>query len=219
VLEVLRLALDRDLIQKLPRTTKQKGAQKDAPKVLSDEEIKALFKEPSGFFLRPLLMVCLHCGLRLDEGLHLQWSDVDLARSLLHVRVKKDWSPKNHQSRSIPMNARLVAYLKDRKERVEPKAAGLVCPRFKNVPWTPQQVTHHTRKLWQRAGIYERGKPTVHALRHTFATRYLQAGGNLADLQRLLGHSNVSVTSRYLWSNEAGQRAGVEALGFGLDEE
>jgi integrase len=159
VLEVLRLALDRDLIQKLPRTTKQKAVRKDAPKVLSDEEIRALFKERSGLFLHPLLMVGLNCGLRLDEALHLQWSDVDLERALLHVRVKKDWSPKNHQPRTIPMNARLVAYLKDRKEKFEAKQSDLVCPRFahKNVPWTPQQVTHHVRKLWKAAGMNHPG--------------------------------------------------------------
>jgi site-specific recombinase XerD len=61
-----------------------------------------------------------------------------------------------------------------------------------------------------RAGI-ER-KATCHVLRHTFATRFLEKGGDLATLRDILGHANLSTTSRYLHSNARKMQQMVEDL-------
>ncbi len=62
----------------------------------------------------------------------------------------------------------------------------------------------------QRAGIEQ--KVTPHVLRHTFATRSLEKGGDLATLRDILGHANVATTSRYLHSNAARMQGMVEEL-------
>jgi len=53
------------------------------------------------------------------------------------------------------------------------------------------------RELWDAAGV-TRDHGTSHRFRHTFATTLLRAGEDLATLRDLLGHSDISVTSRYL---------------------
>src|SRR5204862_194060 len=49
--------------------------------------------------------------------------------------------------------------------------------------------------LMRRAGVAAGG---AHALRHTFATSYVRGGGSVVRLQRILGHSSVTMTMRYV---------------------
>lgn len=55
-------------------------------------------------------------------------------------------------------------------------------------------------------------KVTPHTLRHTFASRFLQQGGNLAVLRDILGHKNIATTSRYVHSTAEQLLKSVENL-------
>jgi len=57
-------------------------------------------------------------------------------------------------------------------------------------------VQHIVRQIVKRSGLKKRISP--HTLRHTFAVHYLNAGGTLFHLQKLLGHQNLTTTLHYL---------------------
>ncbi len=70
-------------------------------------------------------------------------------------------------------------------------------------PLTGDGVRHALRRWCQRAGI---SPIHPHALRHAHAIHYLRAGGDLLDLQKQLGHHNLSTTQRYTKCLGAGRR-------------
>ena len=62
-------------------------------------------------------------------------------------------------------------------------------------PMVASSIKVMIQRLKRRAGVNSGGGP--HRLRHYFATRYLEAGGNLNSLRLLLGHSTLNMVLRY----------------------
>jgi integrase len=52
----------------------------------------------------------------------------------------------------------------------------------------------------------------IHDLRHTFASRLLELGFRETDINKLLGHSSLKMTAKYIHSSEASRREAVESL-------
>ena len=141
-------------------------------------------------------MVCIHTGLRREEARFLAWDDIDFGAGELCVTNKPpSFTIKDHEERAIPLNPKLHSYLLDRKEqRIDGEPWVCLNERFDQ--WS-LGVSHWFRELWDAAGI-KRDHGTCHRLRHSFATTLLRDGVDLATIRDLLGHSDLSVTSRYL---------------------
>ena len=152
--------------------------------------------------------VTINSGLRAAELTNLWWPDADFDRPTLAVTEKPDWKPKDYEEREIPLNRTAASALREHKFRRVVMGKYIFCR---------QDGQKYGRGLgllmcraFKLAGL---GSGGLHTLRHTFATRYLEAGGNLKDLQKLLGHSDLKTTQRYLHADDEQIKKTVERMG------
>lgn len=167
----------------------------------------------------PLIITAIYTGMRQGEILGLRWQDVDLDAGILHVRQQLQYlpsrgfffkEPKQNSKRDIPMPLPVNAVLRsvkkeqDRIKKVYEEAEqnskkkayhdnDLV---FCNPDGSPRDGTELTKQF--QALLEEHGfqKISFHSLRHTFATMCRAAGMDLADIQDLLGHADISTTKK-----------------------
>ena len=154
-------------------------------------------------WLHNLVTFALHTGMRMGEILELTWRGVDFnRRTVMVVRSK------NGERRTIPINETVLSVLRQ-KSKVRSLSTELV---FCSQVFTSMETGHLRRSFrvaLRKAGIDDFH---FHDLRHTFATRLVQAGVDLYKVQRLLGHKSPIMTQRYAHHYPESLRGGVEIL-------
>jgi integrase/recombinase XerD len=161
---------------------------------LNAEQIKRIVDwKPVRFCGKRLHAVCcllLDIGLRFEEALTLRREDVDLDNLLMRIRGK------GGKHRVVPISHELRKVLwKFQRQHEFPL---LFCTRQGNA-LEQRNVLREFKAL--AASLSITGvRFSAHTMRHTFAVNYLRAGGNVLYLQRILGHSNLEMTNRYVQS-------------------
>lgn len=135
------------------------------------------------------------CGLRIAEALALDWGDVpaDAADALPELTVLG----KGRKERRVPLLPAVLAAIAAYRA-VTPYGAGAGDPLFRGARGerlTARVAQRAMEQLRMTAGLPATATP--HALRHSFATHLLSAGGDLRTIQELLGHASLSTTQRY----------------------
>ncbi len=150
-------------------------------------------KEPRPVTLWGIL-IALHTGLRRGEIIGLKWGAVDFEKRMISIkrsycRIGRETreQTKSKRIRRIPMSLSLAAEL--RTLRLANPEAEYVTPRC-----YPDTYLKQFRRLAKEAGVRS---IRFHDLRHTFASHFLMKGGNIYDLQKILGHSTIHMTERY----------------------
>jgi integrase/recombinase XerD len=146
---------------------------------------------------RLILELGLFCGLRVSEICKLRVDDLDLAASVLLIR-----SGKGDKDRYLPIPGRLLDRLRGFLDGRP--GGGLEGPLFVSKrtgrPLTSRAVQKLIKRLGKAAGLAgvdQIRKVTPHKLRHTFATRLLEKGATIREVQVLMGHSSVATTEIY----------------------
>jgi site-specific recombinase XerD len=154
-----------------------------------------------------LVALMARAGLRIGEVVGLDLEDVALNERSGWVTVRQG---KGLKERRVPLSLQarktLAGYLEVRPEAETP-ALFLTksCRRLGKRP-----VQRLVKSAAQRAGLQQ--DVTPHVLRHSFATRFLRKGGDLATLRDILGHANLATTSRYLHADATRMQEMVEEL-------
>ncbi len=187
------------------------------PAVLTEAEIKQLYTaceahplgsthcKPDWFYpalaLRDKAMLCIYygCGLRRNEGVHLELSDIHYEKQILHVRKGK-----NNKERFVPISKAGIKHLenylfdarplllKNRRqehffinERGNPMQAQMMFVRLQTLVTRTENVQ-----------LIEKN-PGLHTLRHSIATHLLANGMSLERIKDFLGHSSLESTQIY----------------------
>lgn len=167
-----------------------------------DEEMRLLAAcdDPKRFHLKPLLIALLDTGARKGEMLKLCWRDVDLVNRIITIRAL---NTKTLRERSVAITERLfielTALWKDAKDEINSLVFGIA-----------NNVKRSFAKACDIAGIKHGGLDglTLHCLRHTAATRLVKGQLPIQLVGRILGHTQVNTTYRYLTAdNETAKQA------------
>ncbi len=163
---------------------------KKLPVVLSLGETQQFLVSLGNVKHRAILATLYDCGLRVSELLALTAEDVDSSRMLIHVKLGKGL-----KDRYVPLSTRLLEQLRQYWREYRPLTHVFEGVRAGH-PMRRRQIARICEKAAKAAGIGKRVTP--HTLRHSFATHLLEAGTDIRVLQRLLGHSSLNSTARYL---------------------
>lgn len=192
-------------IGSLPGQPSATKGRKFPPEPLTPDEVAAIIGQCShrsaiGIRNRALLTLLYRSGLRIFEALALRPADVNLTAHtvrVLHGKGDKATTRGFHSSatdalaRWIDTRSHLGIYL----DYGRPLRGPLFCT-LKGGPIYSQYVRQLLQRLAEQAGIEKRVHP--HGLRHTFAVELRLAGVDVAVISKLLGHSSIAVTVRYL---------------------
>jgi integrase/recombinase XerD len=162
---------------------------KPLPAVLSTDEILRLFTALTNLRDRLVLQTTYAAGLRVSEVVRLQVADIDSQRMVLHIRCSK-----GRKDRLVPLSSVLLQHLRDYWRQHRPRL-WLFPGQTPQTPLSVSAVQRFCKRAMRAAGITK--KASMHTLRHSYATHLLENGTDLASLQKLLGHNQLSTTVRY----------------------
>jgi len=136
---------------------------------------------------KPVLALMAETGLRWGEVRAVRWKDAHVA-PYAHLVVSRshDGPTKSRKVREVPLLPEAEAIL-DALERPANRDAAIF-------PWLPETASWIRRHVIAHSWVKDFH---VHRMRHTFATKYLERGGSLEVLQRILGHSSIKQTECY----------------------
>jgi len=186
--------------------------EKTLPAILSCEEVQEILDGIRLLRYRVCLKTIYSCGLRLQEGTHLQIPDIDSARGLIHVHRGK-----GAKDRYVPLPQRTLQLLREQwKSHRNPnwifpapgRGGNLMSTNEKPMPKASVQIAF--KKALKQSGIRKRA--SVHTLRHSYATHLLEAGVNLRLIQIWLGHNTPTTTSVYTHLTAKAKAVATESI-------
>jgi len=163
-----------------------------------------------------LIRVAAYAGLRRGELLALRWRDVDFAGSALTVAramsAGVESSTKSGHVRRVPLADQAAAALDRLSRRAHFTAPGeLVFCNVLGRPLDGSALRRRYRRAQEAAGV----RPLrFHDLRHTFGSLLAAQGVDVVTIQKAMGHSALSTTSRYLHARPASEQAQAFTAAF-----
>lgn len=221
-------AVDNGILERNPVTKSVKCVRRKEEKprkAMSKEEQKIFLKNAKNSSYYNQYSFILQTGLRTGELTGLKWSDVDLEKKRIHIVRTMDhrsgeWKTNTAKSKSgcrdVPLTDKAVEILLDAKRKrgmsniIPMEYHDFVFLSQNGKPILNSAYNIILRRLCKKSGIESF---TMHELRHTFATRCIEAGMTPKILQEILGHANIGTTMDiYVHATEDSKSKEIESI-------
>lgn len=190
----------------------EKAAAETYHRALTEEEQTQFMNEAKSEWLYELLALLLCTGMRVGEATALTWQDIDYKCNVIHVTKTISrtadgaytvGTPKSKSGiRDIPLNDAIKSILKSQKDKqglMHGNIIQLTQPVFENLyggmvynASVNKSITDTLKRINKDRVIIDHF--SAHALRDTFATRYIEQGGSPQVLKTILGHNSLAMT-------------------------
>ncbi|SHJ37082.1 Phage integrase family protein [Parasporobacterium paucivorans DSM 15970] len=173
---------------------------------LTEEEVDATIEEIDNNLIRLMATFLFNTGLRISECLNLKMNAVDFKKRIIHVRQGK-----GKKDRVVPMNNKLYDLLLDYRDNWREAYTSdnfFATRRTGSISYS--HVNSTIRKAAKQAGINK--QVSCHILRHSFASALVKKNVGIVQIQKLLGHESLAVTSIYTHTNTEALSDAVNAL-------
>ena len=186
------------------------------PDIVTVAEVQRIFAATRVLSYRVFFFTLYSLGLRLGEGLRLQVGDIDGVRRRVHIR-----DAKGNRDRFVPL-AQATHQLLRRFWRVHRnpvllfpnRHGGLQAAASATTPWIAEGVQ---RTLRASSALRPKKKITPHSLRHSYATHLIEAGVDLIEVQKFLGHHSILTTARYTHLTDQTKHHALERINALMD--
>ena len=177
------------------------------------QELDKLLKMPdlnncSFSELRSWMMIVyfIGTGQRLRTVMGLKIEDIDLENSIVKLK-----NVKNRKHTILPLPCKVVEALKIYLNFRGGKGSDYLFCSWSGLELKKRGAEEAIRRYNRSRGVE---KTSIHAFRHSFATNYLESGGDLFRLQQLMCHSNINVTKGYIHMTTKGISKGLDEFTY-----
>jgi site-specific recombinase XerD len=162
------------------------------PTVLTMQEVQQIFDSAVSLRDKTMLMTIYGGGLRVSEIVNLKTSDIYASSKRILIRQGK-----GRRDRFTLLSKTNLDILSKYWHAYKPKhPENYLFLNRSNNKMTTRAASNIFRKALSQSGIQK--SASIHTLRHCFATHLLETGADLCQIKKLLGHTHIQTTSRYL---------------------
>jgi len=187
------------------------------PDIVTVEETERIFLATQVLSYRVFFFTLYSLGLRLGEGLRLTVADIDAARKRVHIR-----DAKGNKDRLVPLPTATYQLLRRFWQRhrnpvllFPNRHGGLPGARTARTPLDRGGVQKALRAVVESCGLKKTISP--HSLRHAYATHLVEAGVELTEVQRILGHHSILTTVRYTHLTDQTKHHAIDRINALMD--
>lgn len=231
---MLEFARENDVICRNPckRSVKSDvGKPSQKKEALTKQRQKLFLEYAAGKSYENQYRFVLQTGLRTGELVGLKWEDIDFSKKTMRIQRSMEFrhstgewrvgEPKSKSGyRTVPLTAEAIAILKDQKiKNSKIKVIPLEWREFVFLcrKGTPVKNSTYDTALFKICDKADIPRFSMHILRHTFATRCIEAGMKPKTLQVLLGHSNIGITMNlYVHTTEEEKQKEIDLVADAL---
>jgi integrase/recombinase XerD len=173
----------------------------DTIKPLSDTDLKKILKTAdketyAGYRDFTMMVLMLDCGIRVGEASQLKINDADIKTGIINIRAE---NAKTRTFRQVPISKKTCKLIEQLIKIAEKDGCEYIFQSTYGGQIQKQNIILSFAKLGKKAGLKVRCTP--HVFRHTFATNFVKEGGDIFTLQRILGHTTLTMCRKYIQLN------------------